>query len=184
MRVGKDNTVEIGFPKGVEFALADGLLSVKGPKGGISRKFADPAISVKAAEGKIVLGTKRLTKKEKTKMGTMAAHMRNMIRGVTEGIVYKLKVCSGHFPMSVQVKGKEFIVNNYIGEKYPRTLKLKYPDIKVEVTGDLVTVTGAYKEHVAQTAADIETLLRRSEYDKRIFQDGVYIFDKDGKLEK
>jgi len=184
MRVSKDNSVEVEFPAGIEFIYKGGLLTVKGPKGETSRKFVDPLLTIKAEDKKIVIGTKRLTKGQKTKMGTIIAHMKNMIKGVTEGIVYKLKICSAHFPMSVQLKGQDFVVNNFIGEKFPRSVKMKYSDTKVEIAGDIVTVTGVCKEHVSQTAATIESLMRRPEYDKRIFQDGIYITDKDGKHEK
>jgi len=181
MRITKDNTVEIEIPEGVEFSLDGHTIIAKGPKGETKRNIYDPDISVELAQGKVVLKPKRLKKPQKKRMGTIAAHIKNMIKGVTQGILYKLKICSGHFPMSVQVRGQEFVVSNFIGEKFPRVLKLKYDDVKVEVNGDIVEVSGVDKERVAQTAADIEMLLKRTEYDKRIYQDGIYIIEKDGK---
>jgi ribosomal protein L6P/L9E len=35
---------------------------------------------------------------------------------------------------------------------------------------------------VSQVSADIENLVRRTDYDRRVFQDGIYITEKDGNL--
>jgi len=103
-----------------------------------------------------------------------------MIAGVSEGHTYKLKICSGHFPMTVAVDNKDFVIKNLLGEKVPRKISIKQGvDIKVE--GDEIVVTGINKNHVAQQAAAIEEMSKRSGFDKRIFQDGVYIISKDGK---
>ncbi|MDP6647875.1 MAG: 50S ribosomal protein L6, partial [Candidatus Woesearchaeota archaeon] len=51
----------------------------------------------------------------------------------------------------------------------------------VKVEGDLINVTSTNKETAGQVSADIEQLTRRPGYDKRIFQDGIYIINKDGK---
>jgi large subunit ribosomal protein L6 len=103
-----------------------------------------------------------------------------MIKGVQEGFTYKLKICSGHFPMSVALKGNTFEIKNFIGEKVPRTLKIKQgADVKIE--GDQITVHATDKELAGTTAGAIEKLTRRPGFDKRIFQDGIYITEKDGK---
>lgn len=117
---------------------------------------------------------------EKKTLFTFKSHAKNMIKGCHEGYTYKLKVCSGHFPMAVSVKGVTFEIKNFIGEKVPRTIQLKKgADVKVE--GDIITVTGHDKELVSQAAADIEQLSRRPGYDTRVFQDGIFIIEKDGK---
>ena len=82
--------------------------------------------------------------------------------------------------MNVSVKDKEFIVKNFFGEKIPRVMKIKEgADVKVE--GDMVIVESPDKEIAGQVAADIEQLVRRTRYDIRIFQDGIWIFEKFGK---
>ncbi len=103
-----------------------------------------------------------------------------MLRGVTEGHTYKLKVCSGHFPMSVSVKEGVLEVKNFIGEKVPRRLMIK-DGVTVTAEGDVIVVTGHDKERVGNQAAAIEQLMRRPGFDRRIFQDGIYLTEKDGK---
>ena len=91
-----------------------------------------------------------------------------------------LKICSGHFPINVSVNNNMLIVKNFLGEKVPRTIKLK-PGADVRVEGDLIVVESPSKEIAGQVSADIELLARRTHYDLRIFQDGLWIINKDGK---
>jgi len=176
----KNFRVEIEIPEGVSVELKDGTLAIKGEKGEVTREFIDPIIKLSKEDSKIVISAPVATKREKKKANTFAAHIRNMIRGTTDGHKYVLKICSGHFPMNVSVSGNEFIVKNLLGEKYPRKLKIR-ENVKVSVQGSEVIVESVYKEAAGQTAADIERLTRRPGYDKRIFQDGIYIINKDGK---
>lgn len=173
-----EETVEI--PSEVESEVDKFTVKLKGPKGESSREFKHPKIRIEKKEGKVILSSENATKREKKMIGTFKAHIRNMIKGVTECHTYRLKICSGHFPMNVSVSGTDFIVKNFLGEKIPRILKLK-EGVKVKVEGQEVVVESVNKEAAGQTAADIEKLTTIKGRDKRIFQDGVYIINKDGK---
>ncbi len=172
--------MNLEIPEGIEVIKEGKLLVVKGLKGELKSVLEFPKIELIIETGKIVLKVKRLTQREKKSLGTMQSLIKNMIEGVTGGFVYKLKICSGHFPMSVSIKGNEFVVTNFIGEKHPRRLQIT-EGVKVDVAGDIVEVTGIDKQLVSQVAASIESLLKRADYDKRIFQDGIYITEKHGK---
>jgi len=104
-----------------------------------------------------------------------------MIKGVTEGIIYKLKICSSHFPMNVTVSTKEVSVKNFLGEKIPRIAKI-IEGVTVKIDGTDLIVEGIDKEKVAQTAANIEQVCRITDKDRRKFMDGIFITSKDGKL--
>jgi large subunit ribosomal protein L6 len=82
--------------------------------------------------------------------------------------------------MTVTVKGATLEVKNFIGEAVPRTVAIN-PATKVVVDGDIVTVSGVDLEVTSQMAASIEQLCKRAGFDRRIFQDGIYITHKDGK---
>ncbi|HLC99276.1 MAG TPA: 50S ribosomal protein L6, partial [Candidatus Nanoarchaeia archaeon] len=82
--------------------------------------------------------------------------------------------------MNVSVSGNEFNVANFLGEKTPRKLKIK-DGVKVKVEGEFVVVEGIRKEDAGQVAANIEILTKVKGRDRRIFQDGIYIIEKDGK---
>lgn len=170
----------IEIPSGVEVSIDKSVFKIKGPKGELSREFKHPRIKMEKKENGITFASENATKREKKMIGTFKAHIRNMVKGVTEGNVYRLKICSGHFPMNVSVSGTDFIVKNFLGEKIPRMLKI-CEGVKVKVEGQEVVVETADKEKAGQTAAEIETLTRIKGRDRRIFQDGIYIINKDGK---
>jgi len=174
---------ELELPEGVSVTFEGLNVIVKGPKGEVMRKLFSKQVEMKAESNRVLFIAKKATKREKRMIGTFRAHIRNIVKGVTEGHFYRLKICSGHFPMNISVKGNEFIVKNFMGEKVPRVLKLREGvDIKVE--GTEVRIESPNKELAGQTAASIEQLCRRVGFDSRIFQDGIFIVEKDGKIIK
>lgn len=170
----------IVIPQGVTVATEGATIVIKGPKGELRRAVGSKAVVVSVEDNCVVLRAKSATKNEKRTLNTNAAHIRNMLRGAKDGHVYKLKICSGHFPMSVTLKGDHFEVKNFIGEAVPRALKIKQ-GVKVTIAGADITVEGANKELVGNQAAAIELLTRRPGFDTRVFQDGIYITEKDSK---
>jgi len=174
---------EIQIPEGIQIEIAEGIVKVKGEKGEDTRKIVTKRIVAEAKEGKVTIKpnpkVKKPSKTEKKLINTLQAHINNMIKGVTEGYEYKLKICSSHFPMSVNLKGDTVEVTNFIGEKTPRTTKIKQGS-EVKIDGDLITVTSINKETAGQTAAEIEKLTKRARFDRRIFMDGIYIIEKAG----
>ena len=81
--------------------------------------------------------------------------------------------------MKITYKNNIVEVKNYMGETVPRTLTIK-PGVDVVVKEPDITVTSVNKELAAFTAAAIEQITRRPNFDRRIFQDGIYIIHKDG----
>ena len=165
--------------QGVTATIQGTLLIVKGPKTQVSRDFLHPKVKVAIDGGKITLFAAKATKREKTIMGAFESHITNMVQGVTAPYVYTLKVCSGHFPITVTVSGQELIIKNFLGESVPR--KIQFPSgVSIKVSGAEITVESADKELAGQTAAKIENVCRITGRDIRIFQDGCYIISKAG----
>ncbi|MEK6899541.1 MAG: 50S ribosomal protein L6 [Nanoarchaeota archaeon] len=164
---------------GVSAHVNGAIVNIKGPKGEVQREFVHPKVKITLEENKIVLVAEKGTKREKTIIGAFRSHIRNMVQGVKELHLYKLKVCSGHFPMTVTVSGHEFIIKNFLGEAVARKAQI-VPGVIVKVEGNDVTVTSADLEAAGLTAARIENLCRITNRDKRIFQDGCYIVQKPG----
>ncbi len=171
---------KVSVPDGVSVSYEDGTVTVKGPEGETRKNLRNPLVNVEVKSGEVTISSERETKRQKKSLGTFRAHIRNMIQGVQEPYVYKLKVCSSHFPMNIQVQNNEFVLKNFYGERVPRKIKLKN-NVDVKVKGDIIEVTSADKEVAGQTAASIEQMTRRPNYDTRIFQDGIYITEKAGK---
>jgi large subunit ribosomal protein L6 len=173
-------TKEIEMTDGVTAQLANGVLTVKGPNGEASRALDHPKIKVTIENDKITLGVEKGGKREKTMVHTFAAHVGNLVSGVTEPHMYKLKICSGHFPISVEVSATEVVIKNFLGETVPRRVGIIHGST-VKLEGTEIIVTSPNKELAGQTAARIESACRISNRDKRIFQDGCYIINKSGR---
>jgi large subunit ribosomal protein L6 len=174
---------KIEVPEKVSVDIQTGVFTVKGPKGEVKRAFIFPKIKIIKEGNSIVFTALKPTKREKAAIYSTEAHLKNMFKGVLESAVYKLKICSGHFPMKVSLKGNVLEVKNFMGETVPRTLKIK-PGVDVKVAEPEITVTSPDKELAGQTAAAIEQVTRRTNFDRRIFQDGIYITIKDGVVQK
>lgn len=171
---------EIELEKEVTAQADTGFLKVKGPKGEVERNFLYPKVSLMVENNKIILKSFQATKREKKIVGSFEAHIKNMIKGVKEPHVYKIKICSGHFPMNVSVSGKDFTIKNFLGEAVPRRLVL-VNGVEVKVNGTEIIVSSPDKEIAGKVAGQIEKLCRITGLDKRIFQDGCYIIHKSGK---
>ncbi len=171
---------EIALPQGVTATISGRLLAIKGPKGETVKEIRGRNIVISVEGSKIVLASETGSRREKKVIGSLRAHVVNMVAGVTDGHVYRLKVCFTHFPCTATVSGRKFVVKNFLGERTPRELVL-LEDVKVKVEGADVVVESASRESAGQTAASIEQLTRRANYDKRVFADGIYITVKDGK---
>lgn len=171
---------EILIPEGIIANVDGNLIKIKGPLGEISRRLAYPGVNFEKKEDKIIVISKDGTQKEKTMIGTFTSHIKNMIKGCKEPFIYKLRICSGHFPMNVQVKGNEVIVSNFLGEKIPRKTKIE-EGANVEVKGNEVIVSSYDKEKAGICAARIEQTTRIRNRDRRVFQDGIFLISKAGK---
>lgn len=176
----KEIKAEIEIPEGIMVEIDGALVKVKGKAGEVVKKLFNPNIKMVKEDKMVVLKALKSTKREQKLVNSFRAHIKNMLKGANETYEYKLKICSGHFPMNVSVKDSEFIVKNFFGEKIPRVLKIK-EGATVKVEGDIVIVESTNKELAGQVAADIEQLVRRTKYDTRIFQDGVWLYSKGGK---
>jgi large subunit ribosomal protein L6 len=165
---------EITVPEGVEFRLDDNTVEISGKKGKLKKEFAFQGVNLKSDGRKIIIEADSKKRKSKAAIGTVLAHLKNMFKGVTEGFVYKMRVVYSHFPITVKVEGKKVLINNFIGERFPRSAKI-VGGAEVEVNGDQVIVRGIDKEDVGQTAINIERATAVRYLDRRVFQDGCFL---------
>jgi large subunit ribosomal protein L6 len=152
---------------GAKVALDGAKVTISGAKGTLVRDFAHPGLTLKMANGEITAeGELRL-------VNTAEAHIKNMMNGVVKGYSKKLKILYSHFPIAVEVKGKDILIKNFVGEKQPRRAKVS-GQTKVEAKGQEVTLSGPSLEEVGQTFANIRSATRIRNRDSRVFQDGFY----------
>lgn len=163
-----------------QIELEDTTIKIKGAKGEIKRNFKIPGINVKKENNSLLFTSKFCSRREKRAINTCKAHIKNMIKGVSEGFVYKLKICSGHFPITTEIKGKELIIKNFLGESIPRKAKI-LENVNVKINGTEIIVDGVDKESVGQTAVNIEKATQIKNRDRRVFMDGIWLIEKAGK---
>ena len=177
----KKNLLEkIEIPENVDVEISGSKVKVKSNGKEIERKFDVSKIEIKKQGNEIIIESKKATKREGKNLGTILAHINNMIKGVTEGFEYKLEVAFVHFPMTVEVAGNRLLIKNFLGEKKPRICEI-LKGTEVEVSGNFLTVKSHDKELAGQMSANIEKTTKVRGKDTRKFQDGVYITEKPGR---
>lgn len=174
-----DKTVII--PEGVEAEVSGMKIIIKGSKGTLEKEFIHPMffgkIKIEKKDNEIKISAVSKSRKIKAMVGTIAAHAKNMIKGVTEGYTYKLKIVYMHFPFTVKLDKNQVYVTNFLGGKAIRRAKI-VGDAKVEIKGDEIMVTGINREEVGQTCGNLERATKISSRDRRVFQDGIFLTSK------
>lgn len=174
----KNLTRKIKIPQGITIENDKGLITIKSTKGTLQRRFSSPIVDIAITSEQMVLTSKQKSSRNKKRIiNTMASHIKNMIEGVQYPYVYKLKIISGHFPMTVTLDKNTIVVKNFLGEKVPRKAKI-LDGVKAEIKGDEIIVTSINKELAGQTAGNIEMSTRITNKDRRIFSDGIFITAK------
>jgi len=170
-------TLEI--PDGVQLNIDGRKVKVTGPRGTQEEDFSHLPVKFALEERSLRVYSDWARKREVALVGTALAHVRNMIRGVTSGYTYKLKIVYAHFPMTVKVQQKEgkVAIDNFTGEKTPRIARI-VGSAKVKVVSDEIHVQGTRIGDVSQTAANIQAATRIRDKDQRVFLDGIYVYEK------
>ncbi|MSU45371.1 MAG: 50S ribosomal protein L6 [Candidatus Zambryskibacteria bacterium] len=163
------------LPK-TEVTYVDGLFTVKGPLGTLSKKFKQD-IEITVGEKEITLVPKRITLLNKALWGTYASHIMNMVNGVTtpfskklilEGIGYKSEVKGTNLVLAL---GFSHLVNVPIPE-----------GLKVTAEKNVITATGVDKEVVGEFTANVRSLKKPEPYKgKGMRYDGEVVKRKQGK---
>lgn len=172
----------IPIPAEVQLEVTGMAITVKGPKGELSRGFDRLPVHIdyNSDEGHLAIRSFFGRQFERAIVGTVAGHIENMIIGVTKAFEYKLKIISSHFPMTVQRSGDQIEVKNHYGERAAKYAKI-VGNIQIKVVGDDVILNGIDKEAVGQTAANLQQITRlrgKRRKDPTTFMDGIYLFEQ------
>ncbi len=165
---------EVIVPEGIDVKLEKNVFVVKGKKGELRQEVRLSKLKAAVENGKITLESPTERRKEKALVGTYAALLKSMLIGVAKGYQAKLKVVYSHFPIKVSIEGRKVVVQNFLGNKSSRSAEI-YGKTEVKVSKDEIIVTGIDKKEVGQTAANIERSTKISGFDRRVFQDGIYL---------
>jgi large subunit ribosomal protein L6 len=168
---------KVKIPDGVKTSLDGMHLRVTGPKGQLSRNVRFPQVNVTCDGNEVVIATESRRKEITAMVGTLEAHTKNMVRGVTEGYEYRMKVVYSHFPIQLKLQGNRLEIANFLGEKKARYARIE-EGVTAKVGNDEVVLTGIDRELVGTTAANIEHATHIRDRDPRVFQDGIYMVQR------
>ncbi len=172
-RVGKQ-IIEI--PEKTDVKLVDGILTVKGPKGELSRAFKS-VVAIKIDGSQITFEPQKKDLATTALWGTYASHVKNMVKGVNEG--YTVKLILEGIGYKADVVGSS--LNLALGFSHP--VKVEIPaGLTVTSEKGVVSVSGINKEVVTQFAAEVRSLKKPEPYKGKGFRyDGEVIKRKQGK---
>ena len=170
----------IAVPSGVNVGYAGRVVTVKGPKGELTLRCAEP-IDVKIDDGSISVVRPNDEKRNKQLHGLTRTLIANMVHGVTSGFSKSLEIVGVGY--RAQAQGKK--LNVTVGYSHPVVVEPPNGiDIKVEGTNK-ITVSGADKQMVGQLAAQIRAIRPPEPYKgKGIRYEGERVRRKLGKAGK
>ena len=101
----------IELSDGVGASISDGVVTLSKDGTSLSREFASGRLTVTMNDGNLEVFCDLPRRKERALAGTWAAHLRNMNKGLSEGVEYRLKAVYSHFPMTLKVEGYVLTIN-------------------------------------------------------------------------
>lgn len=174
--MSKIGSKPIRIPEGVTVTLTNGVFSVKGKLGEVSVPVL-PSITAVVEGGEIKLTTKDEKSQTRSNWGTLGAHLKNAIEGVTNGFKKQLEIQGVGFRATMEAK--TLVLN--VG--FSHQVRYESPaGITITVEKAIITVTGIDAQKVGQTAAEIRDIKRPEPYQgKGIRYVGEVVRRKQGK---
>ena len=155
-RIGKQI---ITIPSSVTVTVNNGLVSVKGPKGEVTRTFP-AAVTITVADGTVTASVQNPDEKsERSLWGTSGAHLKNMVKGVTEGFTKDLEINGVGYRVAMQ--GKDLKLE--VGYSHPVIFPI--PDgIVATVEKNQIHLSGFDREAVGNIAAKLRAVKKPEPY--------------------
>ena len=155
-RIGKKRII---IPPDVIVSVDGDIVAVKGPKGEL-RRVLNKKVHVKVEGERVVVDVdNKEEKKERALWGTFAAHIGNMVIGVTKGYKRQLEINGVGYRAALQGKDLKLEVG------FSHSVIYQTPEnVSVALEKNLITVEGADKELVGQAAAEIRAIRKPEPY--------------------
>lgn len=176
-RIGKK---PIEIPAGVTVTLNNNTVTVKGPKGELSRSF-NPEIAINIEENVVTITRPSDQKEHRALHGTTRAVIANMVEGVSNGFTKGLELIGVGY--RVQKQGTKLVLS--VGYSHPVEIEPE-AGLEVEVPSNTkIIVKGTDKERVGALAANIRQVRPPEPYKgKGIRYEGEFVRRKEGKTGK
>lgn len=176
-RIGKK---PVQIPAGVEVTVDGNLVSVKGPKGELSREIS-PLLKVVVEDNEVIVTIEHDDPEAGAQHGLNRTLIANMVEGVSKGFEKKLQLVGVGY--RVALKGKDLDISlgysHPVIYKAPEGITFECPD------NTHIIVKGISKEQVGQVAAEIRAKRAPEPYKgKGVRYDGEHVRRKLGKAAK
>ncbi|GGK21201.1 50S ribosomal protein L6 [Caldalkalibacillus thermarum] len=170
----------VQIPDGVEVKVNGNEVTVKGPKGELSRQF-HPDMQISVEDNQVVVERPSDDKLHKSLHGTTRSLIANMVEGVTKGYEKSLELVGVGY--RAQKSGNKLVLN--VGYSHPVEI-VPEKGIEIEVPSQTkITVKGIDKERVGAVAAKIRAVREPEPYKgKGIRYEGEHVRRKEGKTGK
>ncbi|KAG2182347.1 hypothetical protein INT43_007277 [Umbelopsis isabellina] len=174
---------ELIIPEGVEVNIKSRIVTVKGPRGELTKNLRHLNMEIKSAgEKKLKFVVYHGNRKHVACIRTVRSIVNNMITGVTKGFEYKMRYVYAHFPINVIINdnGKEVEIRNFLGQKVTFRVKM-LEGVTCEASAaqkDELIITGNDLDAVSQSAASIQQTTSVKNKDIRKFLDGIYVSER------
>ena len=173
-RIGKR---PVAVPNGVTVTVNGNAISVKGPKGELSRKL-HPDMQIKVEDGTITVNRPSDQDQHRALHGLTRSLIANMVEGVTQGYRKQLEITGVGYKAEVKPFGLQLALgfSHPVEYRAPAGIKLTAPQPTV------VVIEGSDKEKVGQVAAEIRQLRKPEPYKgKGVKYQGEQVRRKAGK---
>ena len=173
-RIGKK---PVAIPSGVTADIADGVLTVKGPKGALTLSLREE-ISYTVEGNTILVKPANATKQARAFWGMQRTLVSNLVTGVSDGYTKVLEITGVGYRANAQGKNLKLQLgySHDVDYAVPEGIEIKTPD------NTTVEISGVDKQKVGQVAAEIRRWRKPEPYKgKGIKYRGEYIFRKEGK---
>jgi large subunit ribosomal protein L6 len=176
-RIGR---APIEIPGGVEVAIEEGTVRVKGPRGSLSQRVSTEMRLVQE-EGVLRVERPSDERQHRSLHGLTRSLIANMIEGVTKGYEKNLEIVGVGYRVALKGSDLEIAVG------YSHLVPFAAPEgIEFEVPApNRITVRGIDKQQVGEVAAKIRKIRKPEPYKgKGIRYEGEYVRKKAGKAAK
>ncbi|KAK0453484.1 probable RPL9A-ribosomal protein L9.e [Armillaria ostoyae] len=178
-------TEELDIPEGIDVSIKSRLITVKGPRGTLTKNVRHVDMDIRLIKGKtakVTLAVWQGGRKHVACLRTIKSLITNMITGVTKGFQYKMRSVYAHFPINciIQESGRALEIRNFLGEKTVRHVNMLDGVVVAESKAqkDELILEGNDIDNVSQSAASIHGICRVRNKDIRKFLDGIYVSEK------
>ncbi|WP_172120407.1 50S ribosomal protein L6 [Actinomyces faecalis] len=150
-RIGR---LPVPVPAGVDVTIDGNDVTVKGPKGTLSRTIAQPLSVTRQEDGTILVTRPNDERESRSLHGLSRTLINNMIVGVTEGYTKNLEIVGTGYRAAQKGTGIELSLG------FSHTVVVEAPEgITLKVDGNLkIEVSGISKEQVGEVAANIRKI--------------------------